>query len=165
MKRFPLYRLAFSLLGTVGLVHCQQQSEHEALLRQAMPPIDTVAVTSYSIERENHAALADWRGIQDGNELLAFPPDWRDTVQGHTIIITPGQHQGDEVLTFARFDREGASRQESEHLAQEAAQSTFPQFAVQSDSLKELVFQRGFAYERTADLSKAGTHYRGYCLI
>jgi hypothetical protein len=167
LKDFPLYRRAFFLLGAVGLVQCQQHTaDQEVLFRQANAPIDTIAVTSYSMERENHSALAEWKVFEDGEELIALPPDWRSTVQGHTLVLTPGQNQGGhEVLTFARYDREGASQQESEKLGQQAARSAFSPFAVRGDSLKELVFRHGFAYERNADLSKESAEYRGYCLL
>ena len=151
---------------TLGLVHCQPKAEQNTGFRKATTPTDTIEVTSYSFERENSAALADWKGFQDGAEFVALPPDWRETVQGHTLVMTPGQNQGGyEVLTFARFAREGDSRVESERLGEQAARTAFSPFAAQGDTLKELVFARGFGYERNANLSKDGTEYRGYCLF
>ncbi|MBF9237665.1 hypothetical protein I2I05_09685 [Hymenobacter sp. BT683] len=166
MKSFLPHRLAFFLVGTLGLIHCQPNAEQNARFSQASTLTDTIEVTSYSFERENSAALADWKGFQDGDEFIALPPDWRDTVQGQTLVIAPGKNQGGyEVLTFARFDREGDNRAESERLGQQAARSAFSPFAVRGDTLKELVFERGFGYERNADLAKQGTDYQGYCLL
>jgi hypothetical protein len=162
LKRLPSYRLAFLLLSTLGLVRCQQN----APARKPTAPADTIEVTSYSIERENNAALADWKGFQVENEFIALPPDWQSTVKGYTLVCTPGKNQGgQEVLTFARFDREGDSREISERLGQQAAQNAFSPFTVQGDTLKALVFQQGFGYERNADLATAGVDYKGYCLL
>jgi len=162
VKRFPLYRFACSLLGTVGLVQCQPNTP----ARAPTTPANTIEVTTYSFQRKTSPALADWKGFQDGDEFLALPPDWQATEQGHTLVLTPGKKQGDqEGLTFVRFEREGDSREASEELGQRAAQSTFASFAVGRDTLKKLVFERDFAFERNVQLTKEGVAYRGYCLL
>jgi hypothetical protein len=157
VKRFPLYRL-----GTLGLVQCQPDTPS----RKPTTPANTSEVTAYSFKRETSPVLADWKAFQDGDEFLALPPDWQATAQGHTLVLTPGKKQGgQEGLTFARFDREGDSREVSEELGQRAAQSTFASFAIRSDTLKKLVFERDFAFERNVQLTKEGVDYRGYCLL
>jgi hypothetical protein len=162
MKRFLSYRLVCSLLATLGLVHCQPNTPSRAPTTLAK----TIEVPSYSFERETSPALADWKGYQDGDEFIALPPDWQATEQVHTLVLTPGKNQGgQEGLMFGRFDREGDSREVSEEFGQRAAQSTFSSFAVRSDTLKELVFKRDFAFERNVKFAKGGVDYRGYCLI
>ncbi len=167
MKVSGLYKLVLLVVVALLLTQCQQGNNQETVYKKPDMPIDTIAVTSFSYERENSAALKDWQIFQDGNEVITLPPDWKSAVKDQALILTPTNNYGhNEGLTFKRFDREGHANQEDDMLAQKTARAAFSNFTIQGgDSLKKLVFQRDFAYERNAVVSKNGNNYKAYCLV
>jgi hypothetical protein len=108
----------------------------------------------------------NWQSFQDASETIALPPDWESKADGKTLAIIPKiNYGGSEGLTFRRFDREGHSDSDDDELTKKIAKGAFSTFEIQDDSLKKLVFQHDFGYERNAILFRNGTSYKGYYLV
>ena len=122
-------------------------------------------VTSFPIEREENASLANWEVFKDGNEIITTPPGWSHYVKDQNLTISPPNSlENNERLVFSRIAKDNPSL-DYEKVGQRLAELTFRDFTVsQGDTIKKIKFQKDFCFERNVALSKNGANYTGYFL-
>lgn len=141
-------------------IRIEQQNEAQAAS-------DTLEITAFDIKRENNSAkLAGWVVFEAGQEIICAPPGWKAHIKEFELIISPPNNTDSiEHIAFARFDKDSDSL-DYNILARELAEKAFDEFFVQkNDTLSKLVFQRNFAYERSANFIADEVLYKSHCII
>lgn len=156
------------LVGSLlSLTQCHIDVGTEQEQSDSQDKANNVEVTSFNIERENSPALADWIAFEDGKERICTPPSWKSHVTAqHELVVTPPDSKDSiEQVYFTRFDR-GIKSLNDDVIALNLAKAAFNKFGVQeADTLKKLIFQQDFGYERNNTLLVNGLAYKGYCIV
>jgi hypothetical protein len=155
-------RLQLLSLGSlIFLTQCHTEANQEQAASQEAA--DDVEVTSFNIEREDSPALADWIAFEDSKERIYAPPGWKFyiTSQRELVIIPLDSKDSTERIGFSRFDRD-SKLLDYDTLALKMTEAAFKGFRIQkADTLKKLVFQRDFSYERNTTLLRNNLTYKG----
>jgi hypothetical protein len=168
--KFPLLSIwqvnSVLLLLTVCATQCQfETNQTQTSITQTSN--DTVEVTRFDIERtKNSPELANWVVFEAGEEIICAPPNWQAQVKDIMLIISPPTRSDTiECITFSRLDKD-SPKLNYNSFARKLAEKSFAGFKIQNgDTLKQLIFQRDFAYERNADLRINDKAYKGYSLV
>lgn len=104
--------------------------------------------------------------FEAGEEVICAPPNWQaHTEDTQLIILPPNSIDSIERITFTRLAKDSPHLNYN-NLAFKLAGDSFDDFTIGNrDTLKQLIFQRNFGYERNVSLHDRGASYKGYCLV
>jgi len=155
--------LLLTLIAFFSQCHSDVKLEHSQEVESKTN--DNVEVSSFSIERENSPALANWRVFEDENEIIAVPDGWIHRVKDQSLIIAPlNSLYGNEKLVFERIAKDNPDF-DYEKVGQRLAELAFKDFTIANgDTIKKIKFRQNFCFERNVSLSKNGENYTGYFL-
>ncbi|SDX94030.1 hypothetical protein [Hymenobacter psychrophilus] len=159
-------RRAFFLLMFIILTQCRSDARWEQPV-QTQIASDTLDVTAFNIEHETSSPeLADWVLFEIGQEIICAPYGWKAKPRKHELaLLPPSSTDSIERITFTRIYKNIDSL-DYNAFARGISEKAFDGFAVQgADTLKKLVFQHDFAYERNVEFIYNTIAYKGYCIV
>ncbi|MGI4735890.1 MAG: hypothetical protein ACRYG7_12010 [Janthinobacterium lividum] len=161
-------RVLLPLFLLATCTQCGPTVSQEQVQATAQMPVDTVEITSAHFERENSPALANWAVFEAGREIISLPSGWNGHLEDNgneLVLLPPDTPDSTERVTLTRVTK-GNPAMGYLALARRQATAAFARFgAVESDTLKQLVFPQDFAVERTVNFRAQGRAFRGYCLV
>lgn len=157
------HRVFLLLFAMVIFTRCRPDVSIEHGQAEVGTGTDTLAVTSFNIERENTLRPADWKVYEVGREVLVAPSNWKSPVgKSGLVIMPPNSVDNSERLIFHRYSKD-SSTLDYDKFAQQLTNKAFESFLLSKDNkLKKIELLHNFFYERTAELEKNGTRYSGY---
>ncbi|MBT2557364.1 hypothetical protein J7E24_06175 [Hymenobacter sp. ISL-91] len=159
-------RRAFFLLMFTILTQCRPDVRLEQPV-QTQTASDTLDITAFNVEHEiKSPELADWVVFEIGQEIICAPYGWKAQPREHELaLLPPNSRDSIERITFARIQKDIDSL-DYNAFARGISKKAFDGFAVQgADTLKQLIFQHDFAYERNIEFTYNAMAYKGYCIV
>lgn len=165
LARFA-YRVTLLLVAAAIFAQCRPDVSIEHEQAAEGMGTDSLAITSFNVERENKLRPADWKVYETGREVIAAPSNWTAHLKGiDLIIMPPSSADSSERLVFNRYQK-NSSTIDYDHFAQQLASKAFGTFRVaKDDTLKKIELAKHFFYERTGSLTKQGIAYKGYHMV